>query len=191
MKKDRFIAFFDAIMAIIMTIVVLEFVIPEGTEWKDLSILGYQVLAYAIAFFWLGGMWMNIHDVWHDVDTVNRGVLWVNIVMVFFASMIPFLVVYVGRNLNAVVPQVLYGLDVLFITVCNWISIELLNKSQKSIPAQIKGLRISIIVELAINVLGLIIGTAFFPMAIIISVAVARVFLIIWRAVTVAKKKAV
>lgn len=184
MSKDRFVAFFDAIMAIIMTIVVLEFVIPSGTNWSDLDTLGYQIFAYAISFFWLGGMWINIHNIWHNVDIIDRSVLWTNIAMLFFSSMIPFLVVYVGRNINEIVPEVLYGIDVLCITVLNEISVELLARHHECVKAKIKSFRLSIIIDIAIKVVGIIFGITVFPMAILISVIVAMVFLIVWVNIT-------
>lgn len=184
MKKDRFVAFFDAIMAIIMTIVVLEFVIPDGTKWSDLSTLGYQILAYATAFFWLGGLWINIHNLWHGVDIVDRAVLWINIVMLFFVSMLPFFVVYAGRNLGEIVPQILYGADVIMITICNEISVELLARHHSCVKAQIPFLRISVSVDLGIKVIGFIIALTVFPMAIMISVIVSTLFLIVWRYIT-------
>lgn len=184
MSKDRFVAFFDAIMAIIMTIVVLEFVIPSGTNWSDLDTLGYQIFAYAISFFWLGGMWINIHNIWHNVDIIDRSVLWTNIAMLFFSSMIPFLVVYVGRNINEIVPEVLYGIDVLCITVLNEISVELLARHHECVKAKIKSFRLSIIIDIAIKVVGIIFGITVFPMAILISVIVAMIFLIVWITIT-------
>lgn len=184
MSKDRFVAFFDAIMAIIMTIVVLEFVIPSGTNWSDLDTLGYQIFAYAISFFWLGGMWINIHNIWHNVDIIDRSVLWTNIAMLFFSSMIPFLVVYVGRNINETVPEVLYGMDVLCITVLNEISVELLARHHECVKAKIKSFRLSIIIDIAIKVVGIIFGITVFPMAILISVIVAMIFLIVWITIT-------
>lgn len=184
MSKDRFVAFFDAIMAIIMTIVVLEFVIPSGTNWSDLDTLGYQIFAYAISFFWLGGMWINIHNIWHNVDIIDRSVLWTNIAMLFFSSMIPFLVVYVGRNINEIVPEVLYGMDVLCITVLNEISVELLARHHECVKAKIKSFRLSIIIDIAIKVVGIIFGITVFPMAILISVIVAMIFLIVWVTIT-------
>lgn len=189
MSKDRFVAFFDAIMAIIMTIVVLEFVIPSGTKWSDLEVLGYQIVAYAISFFWLGGMWINIHNIWHNVDIIDKSVLWANIAMLFFSSMIPFLVVYVGRNIGEIVPQLLYGIDVLLITICNEISVELLGRHHECIRRQLKMFRISILIDFAIKVVGIIIGVAAYPPAIMISVMAAMVFLIIWRNVTERKNK--
>lgn len=184
MSKDRFVAFFDAIMAIIMTIVVLEFVIPSGTNWSDLDTLGYQIFAYAISFFWLGGMWINIHNIWHNVDIIGRSVLWTNIAMLFFSSMIPFLVVYVGRNINEIVPEVLYGMDVLCITVLNEISVELLARHHECVKAKIKSFRLSIIIDIAVKVVGIIFGITVFPMAILISVIVAMIFLIVWITIT-------
>lgn len=184
MSKDRFVAFFDAIMAIIMTIVVLEFVIPSGTNWSDLDTLGYQIFAYAISFFWLGGMWINIHNIWHNVDIIDRSVLWTNIAMLFFSSMIPFLVVYVGRNINEIVPEVLYGMDVLCITVLNEISVELLARHHECVKAKIKSFRLSIIIDIAIKVIGIILGITVFPMAILISVIVAMIYLIVWVTIT-------
>lgn len=191
MSKDRFVAFFDAIMAIIMTIVVLEFVIPEGTDWSNLGVLGYQVIAYAISFFWLGGMWINIHNIWHGVDIIDRGVLWTNIAMLFFSSMIPFLVVYVGRNINETVPEVLYGIDVICITILNELSVELLARHHNCVKSHLKSFRISMTVDICIKIAGFILGVTVFPMAILISVILAMLFLITWRTVEEKKQKSV
>lgn len=187
MKKDRFVAFFDAIMAIIMTIVVLEFVIPNGTKWGDLSDLGYQVLVYALSFFWLGGMWISIHNLWHHVDVIDRGVLWTNIAMLFFASMIPFLVVYAGRNLTERVPQTLYGLDALFITILNEVSAEQLARHHECVKKQLSSFRRSVFTDIGIKAVGLVIGATVFPPAVLISILVAMISMVVWR--TVASKK--
>ena len=79
MTKDRFVAFFDAIMAIIMTIVVLEFVVPSGTSWADLDVFWFQLLVYALSFFWLGTMWINLHSTWNHVKIITRPILFVNL----------------------------------------------------------------------------------------------------------------
>ena len=100
MKKDRFAAFFDAVMAIIITIAVLQFAQPSGTQWQNLRELMYQIIVFAISFFWLGMMWFNIHNLWHDVEKISFGVIWMNMCVLFFSSMIPFFVAYVGMNFN-------------------------------------------------------------------------------------------
>ena len=179
MKKERFVAFFDAVMAIIMTIVVLEFVIPKGTDWSDLNTLGRQVIVYALSFFWLGMMWININTLWHQVEVLDRRVMWVNMIMLFFSSMIPFLVVYVGINLTARIPQLLYGIDVICITLCNQISAELLRKLNPAVTNTVRELRLGIAIDLGVKIIGLVLGMLVWPPIVIISVFVAMICLVV------------
>lgn len=179
MKKDRFVAFFDAVMAIIMTIVVLEFAIPKGTNWSDMKELGAQVAVYALSFFWLGMMWININTIWHQVEIIDRKVMWVNMFMLFFSSMIPFLVVFVGANLTERIPHLLYGIDVICITVCNQISAELLKKLNPLLEPMVKALRKGISVDLCIKAAGIVFGMIFWPPIVIISVFVAMICLVV------------
>ena len=174
MKKDRFVAFFDAIMAIVMTIVVLEFVMPGGAGWDDLSLFWFQLLAYALSFFYLGTMWINLHSVWHHVETISRPILFVNLFMLFFASLIPFLTVYVGKNLGEKVPQVLFGADVL-------------GRHNEELGKRLHMLRKAIAVDESIKIAGIAIGLFAFPPAVMISTFVSMVSLII--AFGIRKKK--
>ena len=175
MRKDRFEAFFDAMMAIIMTVVVLEFAIPKGTNWSDIENLMFQVVVYAVSFFYLGMMWMNIHSLWHNVENITRSVMWVNMIMLFFSSMLPFLVVYLGRNFFALVPQLLYGIDVLLITVTNLISAELLNKHNSSLNYGVELLRKGMLLDIGVKIVGMIVAIVWYPPAITISIIVAMV----------------
>ena len=184
MKKDRFVAFFDAVMAIIMTIVVLEFALPKGTNWGDLKELGVQVAVYALSFFWLGMMWININTIWHHVEVIDRKIMWVNLFMLFFSSMIPFLVIYVGANLNARIPQLLYGVDVICITVCNQISAELLKEQNPTLTPIVKNLRVGIGIDLAVKTVGIILGMIFWPPIVIIAVFVAMLCLVVEFSIT-------
>lgn len=179
MKKDRFVAFFDAVMAIIMTIVVLEFAQPSGPHWSDLRGTWFQVLVYALSFFWLGMMWININTIWARVEIINRKIMWVNMFMLFFSSMIPFLVVYVGQNIMFRIPQLLYGIDVICITLCNQISAELLKIENPLLDLEVKGLRRGIAIDLGIKVVGIIIGMTVFPPAVIIAVFIAMLSLVV------------
>ena len=181
MKKDRFVAFFDAVMAIIMTIVVLEFVIPGGTDWSDLKVLAFQIVAYAVSFFWLGGMWINIHGLWQEVEEIDRSILWTNIALLFFASMIPFFTVYFGRNITEKVPAMLYAIDVMLITLTNLASIELLAKKNEKIRLNAKRFALSEFLDLGVKTVGVIIGATVFPSAILISVIISTLFLITYR----------
>ncbi len=173
MRKERFTAFFDAIMAIIMTIAVLEFAQPDGTEWSDLSHLGFQIVVYAISFFWLGMMWISIHNIWDGVEYITKGIMYVNLTMLFFSSMIPFLVIYVGQNINEQIPQFLYGLDVLCITVCNLISIKMLQKANPNFLSQSNVLFRINIFDISAKALGVILCLTVYPPAAMISVFIA------------------
>ena len=132
-EKREIFRFFDAIMAIIMTLGIIGFAQPSGTDWSDLEGLGFQILTYAVSFFWLGVLWIHIHTLWHEVEIISKSVIFVNVILLFFSSMIPFLVTYLGKNITETVPQVLYGLDVVIITISNQISSELLKKDNPDI----------------------------------------------------------
>lgn len=177
MRKDRFEAFFDAMMAIIMTIVVLEFAIPHGTAWSDVQKLMFQIIVYAISFFYLGMMWMNIHTLWHNVEFITRSVMWVNMIMLFFSSMLPFLVVYLGRNFFDLIPQLLYGIDVLLVTITNLVSAEILRKYNPALNFGVEYVRSGMILDIGTKVVGIIVAIFWFPPAITISVIVAMVVL--------------
>lgn len=179
MKKDRFVAFFDAIMAIIMTIAVLQFAVPNGAKWIDLGDLGFQILVYALSFFWLGMMWINIHNLWHYVESISRGVLVINIIMLFFTSMIPFFVIYIGRYYHEPVPQLLYGIDVVCVSICNHLSLELLSKHNPQLDSAVKALRCTGAIDMIIKIAGIIIGMTIYPPAVTISVFIAGLMLLI------------
>ena len=179
MTKDRFVAFFDAIMAIIMTIVVLEFVIPNGTTWADLDVFWFQLLVYALSFFWLGTMWINLHSTWNHVKIITRPILFVNLFTLFFSSLIPFLTVYVGRNISAKVPQILYGADVMLIILCNQISAELLARKNEDIKNRINMFRTAVVIDETIKLAGIIIGAFLLPQAVMISTFVSMIFLLV------------
>ena len=179
MTKDRSVAFFDAVMAIIMTIVVLEFVVPSGTSWADLDVFWFQLMVYALSFFWLGTMWINLHSTWNHVKIITRPILFVNLFTLFFSSLIPFLTVYVGRNINEAVPQILYGTDVMLIILCNQISAELLAKKNEDIKDRINMLRTAVVIDETIKLAGVIIGALILPQAVMISTFISMMFLLI------------
>ncbi len=190
MKKDRFEAFFDAMMAIIMTIVVLEFAIPHGTAWSDVQKLMFQIIVYAISFFYLGMMWMNIHTLWHNVEYITRSVMWINMIMLFFSSMIPFLVVYLGRNFFDLIPQLLYGIDVLLVTITNLVSAEILRKYNSALNFGVEYVRSGMILDITTKIVGILVAIFWFPPAITISVIVAMILLSINFTLLRRKKKA-
>lgn len=117
MTKTRLEAFSDAVIAIIITIMVLEMKVPHGTEWSVLRPLIPVLLSYVLSFVYLGIYWNNHHHMLHATDRVTGGVLWANLHLLFWLSLIPFVTGWMGENHFANTPAVLYGVVLLMSAV--------------------------------------------------------------------------
>jgi uncharacterized membrane protein len=109
MGKGRLEAFSDGVIAILITIMVLELRVPEGTDWHALSELAPTFLSYVLSFIYLGIYWNNHHHLWQVANRVNGKVLWANLHLLFWLSLIPFLTGWMGENGFAQLPVALYG----------------------------------------------------------------------------------
>lgn len=98
MDKNRLEAFSDGVMAIIITIMVLEFKVPKETTWNALSQLWPVFLSYALSFFFVGLNWSNHHHLFHQAKKVNNKIIWANLLNLFFLSIIPFATAWMGEN---------------------------------------------------------------------------------------------
>ena len=114
MNKSRLEAFGDAIIAIVITIMVLEFRVPEGPELSGLWPLIPQFLAYALSFLFLTIYWNNHHNLFHAVERVDGSVLWANLHLMFWLSLVPFTTAWLSETGLHPAPVTLYGL-VLFL----------------------------------------------------------------------------
>jgi len=101
MKKDRVAAFTDAVLAIIMTILVLELQKPSTLTLSAFWELRHSFFSYALSFFWLGSMWINIHNEWESVEKINAKTLWVTLILLFFCSLIPYATDLVSNDFNS------------------------------------------------------------------------------------------
>ena len=119
MTKERLAAFNDAVIAIIMTILVLDLEVPDPVTWESLFAMRGQLLAYTISFFWLGAMWVGEHNEWHSVKRITRKTVWIDLVMLFFASFFPFVTSLVSFDFMNPVAQAVYGADALLVTFAN------------------------------------------------------------------------
>lgn len=119
MSKERLSAFTDAILAIIMTILVLELQKPDAPTFEAFWALKNDFFSYAVSFFWLGAMWINIHNQWHNIQRINNPVLWLSIIMLFFASLIPYVTHFVAANFNNLFAQLMYSAVVLCVSFAN------------------------------------------------------------------------
>jgi len=109
MKTSRLEAFSDGVIAILITIMVLELKTPAGHDWSDLRPLTPVFLAYSLSFIYLGIYWNNHHHLIHLCDRVSGSVLWANLHLLFWLSLVPFATAWVGEAHVAPLPTALYG----------------------------------------------------------------------------------
>lgn len=98
MTKTRLEAFSDAVIAIIMTIMVLELKVPHDTSWHALQELWPVFLSYVVSFLMLGIYWGNHHHLVHTIKDVRGGIIWANLHLLFWLSLIPFATAWMGEN---------------------------------------------------------------------------------------------
>ena len=124
-------------------------------------------------------MWININTIWDQVEKIDRRVMWTNLFMLFFSSMIPFLIVYVSANLTARIPLLLYGIDVICITICNQISAEILKNLNPALEPMVNRLRKGIGIDLCVKAVGILLGMLLWPPFVIVAVFVAMICLVV------------
>jgi len=110
MRKSRLEAFSDGVIAVIITIIVLELRIPRGIELADLRDLAAPFLSYVLSFVFVAIYWNNHHHMLHTVERVNGAILWANTHLLFWLSLVPFSTAWISDHPFATWPTVLYGL---------------------------------------------------------------------------------
>lgn len=109
MGKTRLEAFSDGVIAIIITIMVLELKVPHNTDFQSLTPLLPVFLSYVLSFVHIGIYWNNHHHMVHTVKQVTAGILWANLHLLFWLSLSPFATGWMGENHFAALPTALYG----------------------------------------------------------------------------------
>jgi len=109
MGKARLEAFSDGVIAIIITIMVLEMKVPHGEDLASLLPIVPVFFSYVLSFIYVGIYWNNHHHMLHTVKTVSGGVLWANLHLLFWLSLFPFATGFMGENHFAATPSALYG----------------------------------------------------------------------------------
>ncbi|TMJ56971.1 MAG: DUF1211 domain-containing protein [Alphaproteobacteria bacterium] len=113
MEKDRLLAFSDGVIAIIITIMVLELKVPHGVSLHDLAAVAPVFLSYVMSFIYISIYWNNHHHFLHLVRRVDGLMLWANLHLLFWLSLVPFTTGWMGENDFAPVPTALYGVSLL------------------------------------------------------------------------------
>lgn len=121
MPKTRLEAFSDGVLAIIITIMVLELKVPHGDALRDLWPLLPAFFSYVLSFLYVGIYWNNHHHMMHAVKRVTGGVLWANLHLLFWLSLFPFATAWMGENHFAALPTGLYGVVLVMAAVAYWI----------------------------------------------------------------------
>src|ERR1035437_2541219 len=117
MGKNRLEAFSDGVLAIIITIMVLELKVPHDAELSALGSLLPVFLSYVLSFVYIGIYWNNHHHMLHTVSRVNGRILWANLNLLFWLSLFPFASGWMGENNFAAVPIALYGVVLLMAAI--------------------------------------------------------------------------
>ena len=121
MEKGRLEAFSDGVLAIIITIMVLELRVPDGHDWHALAMKKPEFLSYVLSFTYVGIYWNNHHHMLKAARQVNGGIMWANLHLLFWLSLIPFTTAWVAKSKYAAAPITLYGVVLLLSAIAYFI----------------------------------------------------------------------
>lgn len=130
MNKNRLEAFSDGVLAIIITIMVLELKVPHDASFAALLPLWPVFLCYVLSFIYIGIYWNNHHHLLHAARRVTGGALWANLHLLFWLSLLPFVTGWMGENHFAPLPTALYGVVLLMAGTAYWILAHILIASE-------------------------------------------------------------
>jgi uncharacterized membrane protein len=117
MSKTRIEAFSDGVIAILITIMVLELRVPHGNDWNALRGVLPHFLSYLLSFVFLGIYWNNHHHMFHAIKAINGNVMWANMHLLFWLSLVPFGTGWMGENGFAAFPTAIYGVVLLMCAI--------------------------------------------------------------------------
>jgi uncharacterized membrane protein len=130
MHKARLEAFSDGVIAILITIMVLELHMPPGGDWSALRTIWPTLLAYVLSFVYLGIYWNNHHHLFQLVEHVTGGMLWANLHLLFWLSLVPFVTNWMGDHPKESLPTALYGIVLVCAGIAFTILVRVIIRSQ-------------------------------------------------------------
>lgn len=130
MTKGRLEAFSDGVLAIIITIMVLELKVPEGSNWASLKPMMPKFLAYIFSFIYVGIYWNNHHHLFQTVRKVNGSILWANLHLLFWLSLMPIATEWIGTTRFAENPVAAYGIGLIMCAIAYTILENLIIKCE-------------------------------------------------------------
>lgn len=180
MSKERLTAFFDAVLAIIMTILVLELEKPSEISLKGFLSIKEGFFAYTLSFFWLGSMWINHHNEWIEVDKINKKTVWCTMFILFFSSFFPYSTSIVAKNFYNTTAQLFYGIVIIAVTAANMINRSTLyksNRKNKEFLEKIRKRNLLLSYDLALKVISFLISAFFYPPTMMVGLFITMIFI--------------
>lgn len=167
-ETGRLESFYDAVIAIIVTILVLELPQPETATLSAIWNLKVHYFAYFISFLVCVNMWQYHHRIYRHVDKINNRIIWLNILLLLILSLIPYLTLFVSENFNSFLAQAVYGLDYILVDVVLSLSSYALIKANPDSNYLKDALSIknTLVIPLVLFLAAFIIGFFGFPQAI-------------------------
>jgi uncharacterized membrane protein len=180
MTKGRLEAFSDGVIAIIITIMVLELKVPHGATLEALRPLLPVFLSYVLSFVYVGIYWNNHHHMLHVVKSVTGPILWANLHLLFWLSVVPFVTAWMGENHYAAVPVALYGAVLFMAGFAYTVLMSLLRRHEgpDSTLAQAMGRDVKGKASQVLYLVGIVAALFWTPAALALYVVVAAMWLI-------------
>ena len=165
MHKGRLEAFSDGVIAVIITILVLELRVPHGADWSAITPLVPAFISYVLSFIYLGIYWNNHHHLLQAATHVSGAVLWANLHILFWLSLIPFVTGWMGENDFARIPVAVYGVDLVLTALAYYLLERALiaaqgkdSRLEMAVGGEIKGW-----VSVAVYVAGILAASFWLP----------------------------
>lgn len=185
MTKERLVAFTDAVLAIIMTILVLELEKPSEASLAAFWDLKEAFFAYTLSFFWLGSLWIGLNGIWEHAERVDSRVIWWNMGLLFTASFIPYATGLASVDFTSRTMQGFYGLVVIVMTIVNWFLHKALDRPNADVPDLLdatSNYRKMLVPDILIKCVGLILALTVYPPIMMYSVLLAAVYILSMKA---------
>ncbi|WP_296888930.1 TMEM175 family protein [uncultured Methanobrevibacter sp.] len=168
MTTNRLEAFYDAIIAIIVTVLVLELPQPATASIQSILALKTSYFAYLISFLVCTNIWQYHHIIYNNVERINPKIIWQNILLLLIISLIPYLTTFVANNPFSLIAEMLYGLDFILINIILfWMAKSLIeiNPDKESLSNALE-IKNALVIPTIIFILGLILAFLGYPFAI-------------------------
>ena len=183
MSKERLGAFMDAVIAIVMTILVLELEKPAEATLAAFWALRINFAAYALSFLWLAAMWTSLHNAWHVANTICSQTIWLSVGLLFFSSLFPYATSLVSTYFTSAVVQGFYGIVVIATTIMMILIYRSLAKDdpRESTVRYMTTVSGFLMIDVLIKLVCAVLGVLFWPPLVSIGVLAAAVFIMIVR----------